>query len=733
MSETAGAVLDAEVLSAMLRTGGAVSRVLPGYEERPGQVQMLESVVEAFNGDGILAVEAGTGVGKSLAYGLPAAAWAVSSGEKVVISSATINLQEQLVRKDLPLVGEVLSDQLDVVLVKGRGNYICRRRIGELASQRMLAYRNGTSATFQELSEWVDSTADGSRADLPVALDDRVWEQVASDQDACLGQRCQFRRECFFIRARRAADTADLLVVNHHLLFADLALRCQTDNWTRRAVLPAYRRLVLDEAQGLEDAASSFFGLRLTRAGVARILSRMLPYRKKAGLLQSLAVEIRERGGALVDGRAELMAGGARDSITPLVKNAREEYERAFDEAGALALGLGAQGGGDARLRLLEAVYTQPGWTAVRESFSKAARSARDLANRVEQLVRRLDILSEDEGRSVEVMAWVERTRLLAEQTMQLMSEEPDGAVRWVEAGRRGRRRIALRSAPLNVAGLLNESLFDRLSSVVLTSATLSVGDSFDYLAERIGMNLQPEARVRTRQVPSPFDYPSQARLVLPVDLPAPGGPLFEQHLPRAVCQAAAVSGGRALVLFTSWGLMTRIYDMIRDRLEEMGLQTFCQGEQPRDRLLGLFRENERSVLFGTDSFWQGVDVMGSSLCNVIITRLPFDVPDEPLVQARMEEIERVGRSSFAHFMLPRAVLKLKQGFGRLIRSRTDFGSVVVLDNRLLQRAYGRRFLESLPQAGLISGQMEDAFDELAAFFTKHGTLGAERVESYDW
>jgi len=720
-------------LSAMIRSGGAVSRKLPGFEERPGQVEMLQAVAEAFEREQLLVVEAGTGVGKSLAYGLPAAAWALASKERVVVSSATINLQEQLVYKDLPLIREVLGGELEVVLVKGRGNYLCKRRLSDRLQQRTLI-SGEFDVILNDISEWSQRTADGTKSDLPISVPEEVWELVCSDADACLGRACPQREGCFFASARRAAERAHVLVVNHHLLFADLALRRAKDDWKRRAVLPPFSRVILDEAHEVEDSASSFFGVRLTRMGVLRILSRLQPPKKKrGGLLSSLAREVAALGGPLAEGRADLLVDETEGSVIPRVEKTRDAYRRAFDTlADFIKEQDAARGPGDARMRLVPGTYAKGGWTAVREGFVAAADCANSLSREVGRLLERLVDLTEEEGRMAEVRACVSRTAELAAQTVHLVSEAADGSVRWAEAGRKGKKRISFQSAPLDISGLMNQTLYDPMATVVHTSATLSVGGSFDFLTRRIGVGQQEPERVRTLLVDSPFDFKEQVRLGLPADLPPPDQPLFSQVLPEAVFQAVSVSGGRALVLFTSWGLMTRVYDLVRDRLSEMGLETLCQGEAPRDRLLRLFRDNESSVLFGTDSFWQGVDVTGPALSNVVITRLPFDVPDEPIVQARMEAVELEGRSPFKEFMLPRAVLKLKQGFGRLVRSTSDWGVVILLDGRLLSRSYGKKFLESLPPATRLAGTLEEICDQLADFFTRRGSPPPERISRVD-
>jgi ATP-dependent DNA helicase DinG len=725
--------LEPQQLAAVIKAGGQVSEKLAGFEERPGQVEMLEAVAEAFEREQVLVVEAGTGVGKSLAYGLPAAAWALSSKERVVVSSATINLQEQLVYKDLPLIRDVLGGELLVVLVKGRGNYLCRRRLSDRLQQRTLV-----SSEFDEIlndiSEWSRQTADGTKSDLSISVPVEIWELVCSDADACLGRGCPQREGCFFASARRAAERAHVLVVNHHLLFADLALRRAKDDWKQRAVLPPFSRVILDEAHEVEDSASSFFGVRLTRMGVQRILSRLQPSRKKrGGLLSSLAREMAALGGALAEGRADLLVSETEGSVIPRVEKTRDAYRKAFDALSGFIIELDAtRGPGDARIRLVPETYVQAGWTAVREGFVVAADCAAALSREVGRLLERLVDLTEEQGRMAEVRACVSRTADLAAQTLHLVSEEADGSVRWAEASRKGKKRISFQSAPLDISGLMNQTLYEPMATVVHTSATLSVGGSFDFLSRRIGVEQQPDDRVRTLLVDSPFDFKEQVRLGLPADLPPPDQPLFSQVLPEAVFQAVTVSGGRALVLFTSWGLMTRVYDLVRDRLLEMGLETLCQGEAPRDRLLRLFRDNESSVLFGTDSFWQGVDVTGPALSNVVITRLPFDVPDEPIVQARMEAVELQGQSPFSQFMLPRAVLKLKQGFGRLVRSTSDWGVVVLLDGRLLSRSYGKRFLDSLPPATALTGTLEEICDQLAEFFTKRGSPPPERISRVD-
>ncbi len=714
------AVLEPGELAAMLGPGGAVSRVLPGFEQRPEQVAMIEATAEAFCEDRVLLVEAGTGVGKSLAYGLPAALWARRTGRRVVISTGTINLQEQLVGKDLPLVGAALGCRIDFVLVKGRGNYLCRRRLADRTRQRLLVQQDEHDGLFEALAEWAESdrSTDGSRSDLSMAVPDETWELVCSDADACLGRRCVLRDDCFFARARRAAEKAQLLVVNHHLLFADLALRFEMDAYKRRAVLPPFERVVLDEGHVIEDVASSFFGVRLTRLGVLRSLGRLSPASRSrgGGLLAEMAAR---SAGSSTLGAGLGPRAASQGPLVQKVDETRQAFERAFDAISDLAeRHTGRSGTSERRLRLTPGLFAGAGWTAVKEGFSEAARKTVELMSEIERLVDRLELLSEEEGRAAEARASVRRLLNMANACRHLTDEGHDEDVRWVELpARAGGRFVKLAAAPLQVADRLEQALFGQMETVVITSATLSVGGSFDHLARRLGVDRLDQDRRRTLQLHSPFDYARQARLGVPRDAPAPTEPAFEDWLPEAVFRLAAASRGGALVLFTAWGLMTRAFELVRDRLEELGIEPLCQGQAPRDKLLRRFRENESSVLFGTDSFWQGVDVIGPALRQVIITRLPFDVPSEPLIQARAEQIQAQGRSPFSDFSLPRAVLKLKQGFGRLIRSGQDTGAVVILDSRITARSYGRRFMASLPPVGFVDGTLDEVCDQLAEFF----------------
>jgi ATP-dependent DNA helicase DinG len=712
-------------LKSLLQSGGALGELLPNFEERQEQVAMLAAVSDAFLDERILLVEAGTGVGKSLAYGLPAAAFCKAASMPVVISTATINLQEQLVNKDLPLASKALGLPLAVVLVKGRGNYLCRRRLSERLRQGVLVELGPIESTLRELDAWAQRSADGSRSDLSMPINEGIWEELCSDADACLGRGCPARAECFYAAARMRAEKADILVVNHHLLFADLALRLKRDDWLTRGVLPPFKHLILDEAQELEDTASNFFGLRLTRLGSLRLLSRLMPIRhKKTGLLAELAAEIDTHGFAFSPARSERLLTESARSIEPQAKAARALLEQAFDGLATFVSRHNDDApGGEMRTRLVPAILRNPEWTSVRESFCEAAAACSKLAAALDMLVDHLVDLSEEGSSTVEARASVRRLHELADSISVLINIDDDGLVRWVEVGRRARGSERLLGAPLDVSALMNEALFAPMNTTILTSATLAVDGSLKYLCRRLGVDLQPAERIHELVLESPFDYPRQAALLLPTDMPEPDQEGYEPILPEAIYRCAAASGGRALVLFTSWTLMQQAHEIIKPRLLELGINTLCQGEEPRDRLLQRFREDETSVLFGTDSFWQGVDVIGSALRNVIITRLPFDVPNEPLLKARQEACRVAGGRPFIDLMLPRAVLKLKQGFGRLIRSRSDFGVVAILDQRLAARGYGQIFLRSLPPAEVFTDNLPEIAKRLEGFLTSHAEI----------
>ncbi len=591
--------MDLSWIISALSPGGALAENLASFEYRKQQQQMTEAVLDALVNERVLMVEAGTGTGKSLAYGLPMAAWALKSGERVVLSTGTINLQQQLVAKDLPLVSRVLGEDLEVVLLKGRANYLCRRRLDDLVKQMSLFEPGPQLAMLPMMMRWADNSTDGSRSDLDEPVPDSLWSLVCADSDACLGRKCPMINDCFVQRARDAAGRADVLVVNHHLLFADLALRMELDDWTRTAVLPPFERLVLDEAHGLEDAASAFFGSKVSRKAALGLLGSLFKSVKdqktKPGILNNLALEYERLGGQL-----------SYRSLAELAKYTRAAVDGAFDMLVQFSepfLGDSPYG----KLRLNRDLMIQGGWVAVGEAFRTAANQLDKLSRFMEEMLGRLESQSDDTSAAVEGRLGVKRLGKLAESFRRLteyQEEEKGQKVQWVELGSNPSGRfVSIASAPLDLADKFKKILFNNMRTVVLTSATLTVKGSFEYQASRLGLDLLDGHSTRTLRLESPFDFSSSAVLAIPFDSPEPRDARFEQWLPNAIVRLVGASSGGALVLFTSWKLMMSSFDRSSSQLQSMGMEALCQGLAPRHKLLSRFRHNSSSVLLGPIPF----------------------------------------------------------------------------------------------------------------------------------
>lgn len=721
--------LDLKEIQGLLGPDSAIAKNLPGYEQREQQITMIESVVHAFNQRKVASIEAGTGTGKTMAYLLPAVQWSLQNRERIVVSTNTINLQEQLINKDIPFLQRYIGADFKAVLVKGRSNYVCLRKVDEVESELKLQMEDDDQDELLALIEWARYTKDGSKADLSFIPKYNVWERIASESDTCIRQRCPHFRSCFVNRARRKAAQAQILIVNHHLLFADLAVRQETGSLTTAAVLPPYQKIIFDEAHHIENVATSYFGHQITRAGLIRIYHRL--YRRKKqreyGYLNTLRMKLLRNSDKLPAFKAEQMETLLQDNILPGLKQLLEYTNVIMDHFfEAVERYQNKPVDNEVKLRLIPDVKSRliddSGLNDPLQNYLDTLKSLTDDLGRLVKYAQKASGAIQDQtwdSVCIDIAAQAERLILAGQVITNVLFRHDDEHIRWIEIKRgiRNYHILRFKISPLEVKKRMHEAVFDKFDTVIMTSATLTVDRKFDFLANRIGLDaLSPEQRMELI-LDAPFDYEKQVLVAIPQDMPDPRQTSFAKELNRAVFKSLNISNGRAFVLFTSYGLLNMLYNQMYESLQQIRIRLLKQGEENRHQLIKKFKQDIHSVLFATDSFWEGVDVEGESLMSVIITKLPFRVPSEPVIEARYEAIEKRGGNAFIEYAVPLAVLKFKQGFGRLIRRKSDRGAVIIFDHRVITKSYGKRFLHSLPSCRIVAGPAETIFSELEAFF----------------
>lgn len=710
---------------ALLDKKGPIAAKFPFFEKRPEQESMLSDILQAYHERQIALIEAGTGCGKSMAYLIPALLFAAVQKERTVISTHTIHLQEQLLHKDIPLLKEALGLSLKAVIVKGMGNYLCLRKLHDAMEERLL-YSEEERREIEGIASTADRLKEGSRHELKVVPSAATWERVSAEHDTCTGSECPYYQQCYFFQARKQAQEAQILVVNHHLLFADLSIRADL-NENQASILPFYSRLIIDEAHHIEDIATDYFGKRVSRLQLLKTLSR-LATDKGSGKLPLLKEKLSKHFVKGFSSEEESLIDRLMIELPMQKKELLIALKETFDALSQFLAAL-LELDEEMKLRLREAHATHPFWKEtvlprMREligTILKLDQSLKSLEDDIEGL-KSAPINEATQGVRHEIRALSNRLSQSA-MTLNTLIEPtiPENQVRWIEHQAWAHQtNTSLVDANLDLSKLFALQLFSKFHTVILTSATLTSAKKFDYFKGRFGLYDEAlAARVIEKMYPSPFNYKEQALLAIPSDLVSPLHDDFLDHAAKCILDVLEASNGAAFILFTSYQTLKACHALLAKALDERKYPVFKQGDKPRNLLLQQFATTARAVLFGTDSFWEGVDVAGEALRSVIIVKLPFKVPSEPIIQARTELLAKEGKDPFLEYSLPQAIVKFKQGFGRLIRSKKDRGAVVILDTRLLNKAYGKLFLASLPPCTEALVPKNQLKDTLKAFFKK--------------
>lgn len=690
---------------------GILAKEIKGFEYRQEQEEMAQYIQDAINEDRKIIVEAGTGTGKTLAYLIPSIKWAVTNKKKVIIATNTINLQEQLLLKDIPLAKSIIKDEFSYVLVKGRNNYVCKRLFNELVLGKSIDIETFSMEAREQIEyilKWGNKTKTGDKAELPFEVYPDVWELVQSTTELCLGKKCPYRKECFYMKTRMEKMEADILISNHHVFFADLNVRAETDFDSEYLILPRYDMVIFDEAHNVESVARSYFSVEVSKISFTRLLNRIYQKKNKRKKEKSALIRVEDTVDEknLEDSEQYIYLLNTLKEEISILQNIGDEY---FDE-----------------IRKIYETNTEApikkslnNFEMTKSRFLENLREKKDifqskLADFLNLMMSFNNVIDEEKDKNPEVINFNNHLKMFKayiDSFKFINSFEDDNYIYWLDINSK-RTNVILTATPLNIAQKLSTVLFDNLDRLVFASATIVVNGNFDYFKKSLGLDEEDciEAIIK-----SPFDYDEQMSVYIPSDIQdSENINAFVSDASKFILNILLKTNGKAFILFTSYTMLNQIYYSISKKLKDKGFEVFLHGDKPRSQIIKEFKEAENPILFGTTSFWEGVDVQGENLSNVIITKLPFLVPTDPVVSAISKKIEEDGGNSFMDFQLPEAIIKFKQGVGRLIRKKTDSGNIFILDNRILKKRYGSLFINALPsQKNIKILEKDDIIEEI--------------------
>lgn len=674
---------------------GEIKEKLSNFEVRNEQYEMSKYIAKGINENKKVIIEAGTGTGKTVAYLLPTILYAIENDLQLVVSTNTINLQEQLINKDIPLIKKILNKNFTYELVKGKGNYLCKRKMYGIS---LFEKKNETEEekwernTLQNILEWDKNTTFGDKAELKYEIPYNIWEQVNCETDLCTGKKCPYYSSCYFFKARKNIDGAKLLIVNHHMFFADLAIRKEAGFDTDFSILPNYHILVFDEAHNIEDTARSYFTYEISRYNFGKLIGNIYNRRierNKSTILTKMLVFLNEN----LDQEKYVKIDELKDEIIKELNIYYDEGLKLFDK---IMFPLSDRATNEIKLRIdNDKVKNSKMWKEVLEikrNFQKCFNDLKIIMNRFLNYINDLQLEDED-GKIYDFIKYYERLKEYDKTIHFILDTNDDGYVYWLSMSTT-KANIKLYATPFDVSCELEEHLFNKLNRIVFTSATLAVDNKFNYFKENIG--LQKEKLIE-KIINSPFDYEKQMKVFIPSDTLDPNDIDFLDDLEKFIVEIIKSTKGKCFLLFTSYSSMNYLYNNIKYSFgNEYTL--IKQSDYPRHEMIEIFKKSENPVLFGTDSFWEGVDVQGEQLQSVIIIKIPFKVPNDPITEAIIENLKKNGKNPFNDYQVPQAVIKFKQGVGRLIRSKEDKGIITILDNRIITKNYGKKFLKDLPK-----------------------------------